>query len=217
MRPWTILLVPLLALLPGAPAQAQDEGAIDYVVEPGRSTLAILVYKDPDTIAAGASHDHVIVSQGYTGFVTWSQGDNAGCKVAFDLPVSGLSPDQPAMRQRYGLHSTLSDGQRSDVKKNMLSREQLDVGSHPRITFKASSCSGPSGTVQVKGALTIRGVTKNVTIPMKVAVSDADFAAEGRITIRATDFGFEPYTAGFGALKNKNEMVLIIDVKGRPR
>lgn len=202
-----------------AVAQAADgaAGAIDYVVEPGTSTLAILVYKDPDTIAAGASHDHVIAAQGWTGFITWSQGDNSGCKVTFDVPVSGLSPDQPALRQRYGLASVLSEGQRSDVKKNMLSSGQLDASKHPKMRFDAKSCSGASGTVTVKGALTIRGVTKAVSIPLQVAATDATFTAKGNLTIKATDFGFEPYTAGFGALKNKNEMKLIVDVTARPK
>jgi polyisoprenoid-binding protein YceI len=192
-------------------------GAINYVVVPGKSTLAILVYKDPDTIGAGASHDHIIVAQGWSGFVTWSQGDNSGCKVTFDVPVKGLSADQPAMRKKYGLSSILSDGQRSDVKKNMLSKNQLDAGSHPKIKFAARSCSGSQGQVTVKGMLTIHGVTKPVSIPMKVTASDAAFTGKGRVTIRATDFGFDPYSAGFGALKNKNNMVLIVDVTAQPK
>lgn len=191
--------------------------AIDYVVEPGRSHLEVLVYKDPDTIAAGASHDHVITAQGWTGFITWSQGDNASCKVKFDVPVSSLSPDQPARRKVHGLTSVLSDGQRGDVKKNMLGGDQLAAGKHAKITFNAKSCSAAQGTVQVKGALTIRGVTKPVTIPMKVTATDAEFAAKGQVTIKATDFGFQPYTAGFGALKNKNQMKLVIDVHARPK
>jgi len=215
-------LVDEAAAGPDAPdAVAQDAGgpagAIKYVVEPGRSTLAILVYKDPDTIGAGASHDHIITAQGWTGFVTWSQGNNTGCKVSFDVPVSGLSPDQPAMRKKYGLSSVLSDGQRSDVKKNMLGKDQLHGSAHPRMKFAAKSCSGSQGSVTVKGALTIRGVTKPVSIPLKVAASDAEFSAKGQLTIRATDYGFQPYTAGFGALKNKNDMKLIVDVKARPK
>ena len=202
-------------------AVAQDAAgppsAINYVVEPGRSHLEVLVFKDPDTIAAGASHDHVITAQGWTGFITWSQGDNAGCKVQFDVPVSGLSPDQPARRKAHGLSSVLSDGQRKDVKKNMLGSDQLAGSKHPKMSFSAKSCSGAQGTVQVKGALTIRGVTKPVTIPMKVTASDAEFAAKGQLSIKATDFGFQPYTAGFGALKNKNQMKLVIDVHARPK
>ncbi len=201
-------------------AVAQDapsSPAIEYVVEPGRSHLEVLVYKDPDTIAAGASHDHVITAQGWTGFITWSQGDNSSCKVKFDVPVSGLSPDQPARRRAHGLDSVLSDGQRGDVKKNMLSKDQLDGAAHPRMAFVAKSCSGSQGAVQVKGNLTIRGKTKPVSLPLKVTASDAEFAAKGQLTIRATDFGFQPYTAGFGALKNKNDMKLVIDVKARPK
>ncbi len=198
-------------------APAAAAAPIRYVVEPGRSTLALLVYKDPGTALASQSHDHVITAQGWTGFVTWSQGDNSGCKVTFDVPVKGLSPDQPAMRKRFGLDSVLSDGQRSDVKENMLDKDQLNAGAHPQIKFVAKSCSGASGKVNVKGSLTIRGVTKSVSMPMQVTASDAEFAAKGQLTIKATDYGFEPFSAAFGALKNKNEMKLHVDVKARPK
>ncbi|MFZ5482007.1 MAG: hypothetical protein ACOZNI_34925 [Myxococcota bacterium] len=40
--------------------------------------------------------------------------------------------------------------------------------------------------------------------------------ATGRFTIRATEFGFEPYSAFLGAVKNLDEMEVVVDVVGVP-
>jgi hypothetical protein len=39
-------------------------------------------------------------------------------------------------------------------------------------------------------------------------------SAAGTFSAKATDFGFEPYSALLGALKNRNEMKFTVDVKG---
>lgn len=197
-----------------APAPAPPAPApVTYKLDPSKGFVYIQVFKDPTTLASGLSHDHVIRAMGWTGAVTWDPANPATCKVDINVPVAQLLVDAPEMRKKVGYDTVLDDSQREDVTKNMLSDEQLDGKKYPNITFKATKCEGTGDSVKVTGGLTIHGVTKTVTVPMKVTNGDA-FTAKGSLHILATDYGFEPYSALLGQLKNQNDMTLTIDVVG---
>lgn len=222
-----MLLAPLAALvaLPAvaseppevevAQAAPDTPGAMTYAIDTKASELYVLVWKDPSTLGAGLSHDHVVLATGWSGSVTWSAGDAGACAVSIDVPVSGLQPDLDAMRQKMGYDVMLTESQRDDVKSNLQAFGQLNMADHPMIRFRSTSCSGTTGDVKVKGTLEVRGKTKAVEVPMKVSVDGGTFGAKGSFTAKATDFGFEPYTALFGQLKNKDEMKFSIVVKAK--
>ena len=62
----------------------------------------------------------------------------------------------------------------------------------------------------------LRGVARRVTIPLSVRERDGAFSAAGEVAIRGTDFGMDPYSALFGAVRNADELTLVIDVRGEP-
>jgi len=216
----SLLIVAFLGL--GGAALAQDPATttapaapapVIYKLDPSKGFLYIQVFKDPSTLAAGLSHDHIIRSTGFTGAVTWDATNPGTCKVDINVPVSQLQVDAPEMRKKVGYDTVLDDSQRSDVTKNMLSDEQLDGAKYPNITFKATKCEGTGDTFKVTGSLTLHGVSKSVTVPMKISAGDT-FTAKGSLHILATDYGFQPYSALLGQLKNQNDMTLTIDVVG---
>ena len=171
------------------------------------------VFKDPDTAGAGLSHDHVIVARSWTGTVRWHPTDPSQCAIEITLPVAKLDADPAKMRAAVGYDSELSDSQRETVKKNLLAADQLNGGSFPEITYRARSCSGTTGAVTVTGDLTIRGKTKSVTTTLQVSL-DGGFSASGTFTANHSDFGFQPYTAMMGALKNRDQMKFTVRLKG---
>ena len=166
-------------------------------------TLLVTVYKDPDTLASDLSHDHAVRAGNWSGTATWDPEDPGACAMDIKVPVSGLVVDDPAMRKKAGLEGTLDDGMRSDIKENMLSDEQLDGGKYTQITWKASSCEVKGDKVSMTGEMTIHGTTKKLTVPLVVSGDGAAFKAQGKTTLKATDYGFEPFSAMFGQLKNK--------------
>lgn len=198
---------------PAAPVQT----VADYTLDPSRSALYVQVYKAGETLAAGLSHDHVVAATGWSGTVRWDPADPAACKVEITVPVSGLRPDQEAMRKRVGYDVMLDDGQRADVTSNMLAAGQLDAKKFTDIRFLSTSCAAAGDKVKVGGTLTVHGVGKSVTSTMKITGDGAAFTASGTFTAKATDFGFEPYSALLGALKNQNEMKFTVDVRGAAR
>lgn len=184
---------------------------VTYTLDAAKSSLYVQVFKDPTTVAADLSHDHVVAATGWTGTVTWGAGP---CAVDISVPVSGLRNDDDAMRKRVGYDVMLDEGQRADVKANMLGASQLDASRSPTITYKAMSCEATDATWKVTGALTIRGVAKRVITTLKVSADGARFSASGKFTAKTNDFGFEPFSAMLGALKNKAEMKFTLDVVG---
>ncbi|MCB9794119.1 MAG: YceI family protein [Alphaproteobacteria bacterium] len=188
-----------------------------YTFDPSRSSLTVQVYKDPDTVGAALSHDHVIAARAWTGQATWDPSDLSACKVSFTVPVARLDVDPPKLRAAVGLEGELSEKQREEVKGNMLAKDQLWGDQHPNITFTSTGCAAKGEQVEVAGRLNIRGVDKDMRVTMTVSADGQSFTASGSFRAKATDFGFEPFTAGFGALKNKDAMRFAVSVTGSAR
>lgn len=199
-----------------APA-ASSHHPTTYVLDPSQGSLTVQVYKDPDTVAAGMSHDHIVAATGWSGTVTWDPDDPGACKVHIDVPVKGLTADTDGLRKRAGLEPMLSDSQRDTVRKNMLAKDQLAGDQFPTISFRSQSCTaGSGGVTTVTGLMTVRGASKTIAAKMTIVASDATFTAKGRFSARHSAFGFDPYSAMMGGLKNRDAMDFAIDVKGSP-
>ena len=204
----------LSLLLWSAPSLAQEANPVTYQLLVGQSQIYVQVFKDPDTMGAGLSHDHVIMATGWSGTVTWDEANPAACRVDIRVPVRGLIVDEPSTRTAVGYESMLSDGQRRDVRENMLKRDQIDGDSHPNITFTANRCTGSGGSYQVHGRMSIRGQSQSMVAPMEIRVLNGELLARGSVAANQTAFGIEPFSAMFGQLKNQDEMRFTIVVKG---
>jgi hypothetical protein len=79
----------------------------------------------------------------------------------------------------------------------------LDAGRHPEIRFVSAEISDRgNGSYEAKGDLTIRGVSKPVTVNL---VRNGDIL-EGSAVIRHSDYGLKQQTALLGAIGTRNEM-----------
>ena len=196
-----------------APAAAET---VTYNLDPGSSFLAVTVYKDPNTLGSGLAHDHAIVASTFDGKVTWNVDDPSVCDVSISFPVTALTVDPGNARSRVGIDpdDTVGDSGKGQIKNNFMGKSQLYADSFPKISFQSTSCSGTTGSVKVTGDLTIRGTAKRFTVTMDVSADGSSFSASGAFDATHDDFGFKPFTAGFGALKNQNKLKFVADLKG---
>ncbi len=202
-------------------AQEDDEPAETrvYALSADKSWIYVTIYNDPDRWTPVNGHDHGIRATVFSGSVTWNLDDASACKVDIRVPYAGLKIDPPGMRERlkFPLDGAISDSQKKKVVGNMLSKGQLDSGSFTEARFVSSSCSDTSGQVDVTGTLTIRGASKQVIVPMQIAVEGDAFTASGGFALTHADFGMKPFTYGPGTPKNQDKLVFGVDVVGKAR
>jgi polyisoprenoid-binding protein YceI len=189
---------------------------VRYRLDPGAGAIYVQVYKDPDTLAAGLSHDHVIVAKGWTGTVVWTPDDLSACSIDIRVPVNSLQNDAPEWRTRVGYDTTLSESQRAEVRDHMIGSSQLDAARYPEISFRSTGCAKDGDRYTVTGALSVHGKSQTVTIRMKISGDGARFSASGTLKFKQSSFGFQPFSAMAGALKNRDEVKLVIEVSGKP-
>ena len=185
-----------------------------YVLDPGMSKLYVQVFKDDSTFAAALAYDHVVLATGWQGIVLVDPEKLATCVIDVTVPVAGLRADLPEMRTLVGYKKMLSDSRQKTVGKHMRAEKQLDAVNFPQITFRSQSCSGTKKELLVNGKLTIRGRSNVVTIPLQVFHSDNSIRAKGTFTAQHSDFGFSPYSALFGTVKNRPGILFVINVVG---
>lgn len=161
------VLFALTALLLALPAQAAP---IAYRMDPAQSTVAFETDFGPDLIT-GAIPLHVADLQ--------LDFDNVrNCSVAVELDVTGATASFPFAAQA------------------LKGPKVLDARAHPRMSFVSTRVIGAGDAAEVTGNMTIRGVTRPVTLraqlfrPKGSAPDDLD-----HLTIRLTgavkrsDFG----------------------------
>jgi polyisoprenoid-binding protein YceI len=153
-----------------AVAQASFAAQVAYALDASASTVAFETDFGPDQI---------------TGSIPLSEADLrldfdnvANCTVSVELDVTGATASFPFAAQA------------------LKGPKVLDASTHPRMSFESTSVARAGEAAEVTGNLTIRGVTRPVTL--KAEIFRPQGSAEGdrsRLTVRLTgrvnrsDFG----------------------------
>jgi len=99
---------------------------------------------------------------------------------------------------------------RPKVQATMESDQVLDVARFPRITFESTSIAAnrPAATafdVVVAGPLTVRDVTRPISVTVHVELAERSLTANGRLSVKQTEFGIKPISVG-GAVAVKDRL-----------
>jgi polyisoprenoid-binding protein YceI len=153
------------------------------------STLTIHVGKTGLFSAAG--HEHVVTAPVAGGGVD----DGSRPQVEFWVEAARLT--------------VAPEEHQSEVQQRMQA-EVLENSKFPEIRF-ASDEVKPSGNGvwDVAGKLTLHGETK----PVRLQVRLVDRTYVGSVTIKQTDFGIQPVSAGGGTVKVKDELKIDFSIK----
>jgi polyisoprenoid-binding protein YceI len=80
--------------------------------------------------------------------------------------------------------NTDNDSRDSHLRKE----EYFDVAKYPKISFKSDKVTNKGESLSVSGQLTIKGTTKNISIPCKVEAKDDGYLFEGSFQLNRRDF-----------------------------
>ncbi len=189
---------------PGEPAT----GARVYQIDSTRSLLQVLVYRGGKLAALG--HNHVVASHDLTGSVTRSDSLTA---TRFDIrfPVSALTVDEPELRHQAGaeFQAEVPQNARDGTRRNMLSTALLDADRFAEIRLRAVDVIAmPTGLYDVGMDVVIKGQTRQLRVPVRLALDASHLTASGELEVLQSDLGLTPFTALLGALTVENRMVV---------
>ena len=124
------------------PLQGAGAATVDYHLDPAASTVAFETDFGPDLITGSIPLERADLSLDF---------DNvANCTVAVALDVTGAKASFPFAAQA------------------LKGPKVLDAKDHPRMTFESTSVKRAGEAADVTGNLTIRGVTKPVTLRAQI-------------------------------------------------
>jgi polyisoprenoid-binding protein YceI len=190
-------------------------GGAAFRIDTERTRLAVRLYREG--LGSRLAHDHVVEATEVTGRIEYDAGQPEGSSIVVEVRTASLRVDEPAARRRLGLEGDLSDSQRADVDKAMRTPDQLDVAQHPTIRFVSTQVAPEAdGRLRVRGQLTLRGVSRDLSFPATVALESGALRARATLSFLQSSFGYRPYSALLGAIRNKDEVTLHIDLAAVP-
>lgn len=97
---------------------------------------------------------------------------------------------------------------------NTRAHKAMKADKFPAIAFKLNSASVSGDVVKGTGALTIAGVTKEITVQGKaIENADGSISISGARKIKMSEYGIQPPTFMLGALKVADEINVIYNLK----
>ena len=166
-----------------------------------------------DGLASGLAHDHVIEATSFGGWVDVPAGTTRTAAIRFEVDARSLRPDRPALRQRVGLAGLVPEADRATVATHMLGSSQLDAARFPKIGFVSTSAlSVAPGVWDLQGLFTLHGVTRPVRTRLMLSGPEGRPRATGSFRFTTSSFGFRPYEALGGLIRNKDEVEIRIDL-----
>jgi len=187
MRPFASLLI--CAALCTSPVAGRADA---HEIDTSHSTLRVFVFKTG--LFSFAADNHQINAPIKSGEIS--------------DPLASVTLTADAAHMTVLDRETATD-KPAQVQARMLGPDVLDVEKFPTIEFKSTGIdAAASGGWDVTGQLTIRGVTKPITL--HVARSDGHY--RGSTTLKQTEFGIHPVTIAGGTVKVKDEIRIDFDI-----
>ena len=117
-------------------------------------------------------------------------------------------PVPPQARRAAGsdFPPDIPQSDKDGTRKNMLKPELLDGDSYPEVNVRSAKVGGTVQAPQVTARITIKDVSRDVQVPVKMAVQGAKLTASGEFDILQTEFGIKPFSVALGALEVQDKL-----------
>ncbi|MEX0732238.1 MAG: YceI family protein [Aquisalimonadaceae bacterium] len=104
-----------------------------------------------------------------------------------DIQLAADAPSQGRITVHVETASLITES--AEANALLRGRRWFHVSEYPEAVFRTSSISaGNGGTLELHGELTLRGVTRPVTIPAELAIDGDSLRLTGGTTINRTEF-----------------------------
>jgi hypothetical protein len=184
---------------------ADVRGATRYQIDAKASELHVLVYRGGAMARLG--HNHVVSSKALSGKL-YLQSDFKRSSIELGFPVNELIVDEPASRTSEGedFAAEVPQEARDATRHNLLRAEVLDGDRYPTIKLRSAEIAGTRTNPILTMRVTIKEVSRNVSISAHVSEANGTLTAVGQFAIKQTDFGITPFSVALGALQVQDEL-----------
>jgi len=182
-----------------------------------RSYLAAMVDKQGFLTVFGAGHKHGVIASEWSAEVCLDNEQPRNSRARFTIPAGSLVIDTPEARKRAGLDPAgPSEKDVREIQAKMLGPEVLAAEKFGEISFRTTELAASrDGRWDWRGSITIRGVTRPVSVPVSVESSDgSQYRMSGSFKVKQSEFGITPISIA-GVVKVKDEIEIRFEMAGR--
>ena len=124
------------------------------------------------------------------------------------LSAVRLTADPRSLQVRAGLHGVkpLTDKDRADIRNTI---DEKILRGQP-IAFRSSAVKPGDGALTVRGELDLAGTTRPATFELH---STPDGRVGGTLPVTQSEWGIKPYRGLMGALKVRDTIEVVLDVR----
>jgi len=149
-----------------------------------------LVVLGPSDARADATRFRVLTEASRLGFHATSRLANADGRFSrFAGEVLADPTNLASGRVRVSIEAASIDTGIGRRDNHLRSEDFLYVERFPTITFESTRVERDGARLLLVGRLTLRGVTREVRVPVEVSVADGRLEARGRFEINRDDYG----------------------------
>lgn len=187
----------LVALLAAAPLAAEPRS---YRVDAGASAVKIQVGRAG--LFKFAGHEHLVLATGVSGEVWADPDDLARSLVTLRFDAAALRVSEQGE----------PPGDVAKVQAKMIGPDLLDIARFPSVQFVTTAVAGElmegdAYDLRVTGELTLHGISRPLTLPVRAVLSGDTLSASGTTVLLHTDFGLTPVSVA-GVVKVKNQIAI---------
>lgn len=110
------------------------------------------------------------------------------------------------------MDSVFSDA--GGLTEKLKGEEFFHVEKYPTATFKSTSIEETGSEYKVTGNFNLHGVTKSISFPAEINLTDEKLTAYAEFVIKQFDWGIK--YRGIGEDLIRDEVLILLDVEGRP-
>jgi len=213
----TFALAALLALSGGmadsatvvkrAATPAGRQAAAVYRLDAARSKFMIRAFAGGVLWFKG--HDHLVQARDFTGEARLTPGSVNPASLTLSVRAASLAETREVFTEQQ---KRVIDGELRDIV--------LEPDKYPDITFKSTEVSveprgGDLFALKLGGDLTLRGVTRHVTIPAEVTLRGDELRARGEFDLKRSDFKVPATSAFHGTVRVRDRLKVSFDIVAR--
>jgi polyisoprenoid-binding protein YceI len=205
---WGPVLLWLLAAAAQDP-RPQPAAPDHYVIDASASRFTATI--GTVGLLSTFGHEHTVALRDFSGDVRLSEDDiEAG---SLTLRIRAASLGETGMG--------FSDEDRKSIDQD-IREKALEVGTYPEIVFRSSTLSSrqiarEEYQIELQGQLSLHGVTRQVSIPARVTISEGTLTARGKFTVFHRDYKIQRLSAVVGTIKASDEIWMNFEIVARKK